>query len=160
MFSPKILDKTLTIEFGEAYLMEENMDFTERRQHGRTSVQNLVVGILNSDEPVIIGSINDISMGGVKYTYEFRMAPDDNPIHSIDLIAYDHCLIDIPCIYAWDIALEMGPDSQLKDIKQCGIKFGELTPNQTFLLRSLIERCTSLEMKGFSATPHINYNYS
>lgn len=138
--------------------MKENVDFTERRHHERTSVQNLVVGILNSDEPVIIGSITDISMGGVKYTHELRMAPNDNPIHSIDLIAYNHCLIDIPCDFAWNVELETNPDSQIKDVRQCGIKFGELTPNQTFLLRSLIKRCTSFETDGLPATSHVDYN--
>ena len=48
--------------------MKEREDFTERRQHERACVQNLVVGILNSGEPITIGSITDISLGGVRCT--------------------------------------------------------------------------------------------
>jgi hypothetical protein len=122
--------------------MEESRDYTERRQHERSYLQNLVVGILSSDEPLAIGSITDISLGGVKCTYdELRMAPDDRLFHSIDLIAEDHYLGDIPCECAWDVNLETESFSKLTNLRQYGIQFGELTPNQIFLLRSFINRC-------------------
>lgn len=121
--------------------MNDNKDFTERRQHERASVQNIVVGILNSGEPVTIGLIDDISLGGVKYTHELSMAPIDKPIHSIDLIADSNCLMnDIPCDCAWDVDVIKEPTSQLRELRQCGIQFGKLTQNQIFLLKSLIER--------------------
>ena len=122
--------------------MKENKNYTERRQHERSSVQNFVVGILNSGEPVAIGSITDISLGGVRCTYdELRMAPDDNPFHSIDLIADNHYLGDIPCECAWSVNLETESFSKLTNLRQYGIQFGKLTPNQFFLLRSFINRC-------------------
>ena len=81
--------------------MKEVKDLAEWRQHERSCVQNQVVGILNSGEPITIGSITDISLGGVRFTYNYlRMVPNDNPIHSIDLIADGHYLVDIPCEYA------------------------------------------------------------
>jgi hypothetical protein len=126
--------------------MEESRDYTERRQHERSYLQNLVVGILNSGEPVAIGSITDISLGGVKCIYdELRMAPDDTPFHSIDLIADDHYLGDLPCECAWDVNLETESFSKLTNLRQYGIQFGKLTPNQIFLLRSFINRCGYME---------------
>lgn len=131
--------------------MKKSRGFREQRQHERAGVQNLIVGILNSDEPVSIGSINDISLGGVKFTNnELKMAPDEHPINSIDLIADSHYLIEIPCESAWIVKLETGSDSKLTDLRQWGIQFGKLTPNQIFLLKSLINHCSSLGIKGIS----------
>ena len=142
--------------------MKERRDFTERRQHERACVQNLVVGILNSGEPITIGSITDISLGGVRCTYnDLRMAPNDSPIHSIvsiDLIADGYYLVDIPCGFAWDVKVEMESHSKLTDLGQCGIQFGKLPPNQIFLLRSFINRCASLGIKCIASNVHITYS--
>lgn len=136
--------------------MKKSRDFIEQRQHKRACVQNLIVGILNSDEPVSIGSITDISLGGVKFTNnELRKAPDERPINSIDLIADSHYLIEIPCESAWNVKLAAESDSKLIDLRQWGIQFGKLTPNQIFLLRSLINHCSSLGIKGISPNVQI-----
>jgi len=87
--------------------MEESRDYTEKRKHERVYVRKVVVGILNSDEPVTMGSITDISLSGVKCPYdEFRMVFSDNPVHSIDLIAYNHDLFDFPGKSVWDVKVE------------------------------------------------------
>ena len=139
--------------------MKKRRDFIERRQHERACVQNLVVGILNSGEPITIGSITDISLGGVRCTYhDLRMGPNDSPIHSIDLIADGSYLVDIPCEYAWDITVETKSYSKLTDSGQCGIQFGKLLPNQIFLLRSFINRCASLGINGITSNIHITYS--
>ena len=139
--------------------MNESRDYTERRRHERASVQTIVVGILNSGEPVTMGSISDISMGGVKCTYdEFRMAPNDSPIHSIDLIADNHDLVDIPGKSVWDVKLERESFSKLTNVRQCGIKFGELTPNQIFLLKCFIDHCKSLGINATTSNTDITYS--
>ena len=139
--------------------MKENRDSTELRQHERVSVQTIIVGMLNSGESIMIGSIADISLGGVKFTYhELKMVTDDNSIHSIDLIADSHNLVDIPCEYVWDDTVETETDSKLTDLRQYGIQFGKLTPNQFFLLRSFINLYTSLGMDNRTSNVHINYN--
>ena len=129
--------------------MKDKNESTERRQHERGSVQNLVVGILNSDEPAIIGSIKNISLGGVMYIYALRMSSNDKPINSIDLIAENICLTDIPCEYAWQAETEAEPDCNIKDLRLCGIKFGKLNPYQIFLLGGFIKHFTSLGSNGF-----------
>jgi len=136
--------------------MEESPDYTERRQHKRASVQNIVVGMLNIGELETIGSITDISLGGVKYTYnELRTAPLKRPIHSIDLIADSNFLFDIPCEYAWENAVETKPQSKLTNLRQCGIQFGKLTLNQIFLLRSFINRCASLRINSVTSNVYM-----
>ena len=122
-------------------------------------MQNLVVGILNSGEPITIGSITDISLGGVRCTYnDLRMVSNDSPINSIDLIADGYYLVDVPCEYVWDVKVETESHSKLTDLGQCGIQFGKLPPNQIFLLRSFINRCASLGIKGITSNVHITYS--
>jgi hypothetical protein len=129
--------------------MKESRDFAERRQHKRACVQTIVVGILNSDEPVMIGSITDISLGGVKFTYnEQTEAPAS--YQSIDLIADDCYMEDIPCKNTWEGKIETYSFSKLTDLKQCGIQFENLIPSQIFLLRNFINRCASL---GINSIP-------
>ena len=139
--------------------MKKSRDPSERRQHERASMQTIVIGMLNSGESITTGSITDISMGGVKFTYhEHIMEPKDSPIQSIDLMAGIHNLVDIPCKYAWDVTVETESDSKLTYLKQCGIQFGKLTPNQIFLLRSFINHRTSLGINGITSDDHITYS--
>ena len=139
--------------------MKQNRDFTELRQHERAHVQTIIVGMFNSGESVTIGSIVDISMGGVKFTYhELKMAPDDSPTHSIDIIADNHNLVDIPCKYVWDDTVETESDSKLTDLRQCGIQSGKLTPNQTFLLKSVIISFAPLGINYRTSDVHITFN--
>ena len=139
--------------------MEKGRDYTEKRKHERVNVRKVVIGILNSDEPVTMGSITDISLSGVKCTYdESRMVFSDNPVHSIDLIADNHDLFDIPAKPVWDVKVERESFSKLTNVRQCGIQFGELTPNQIFLLKSFIDRCTSLGINATTSNIDMTYN--
>ena len=139
--------------------MKINSDYTERRQHERASMQTIVIGMLNSGESITTGSITDISLGGVRCTYnDLRMVSNDSPIHSIDLIADGYYLVDVPCEYVWDVKVETESHSKLTDLGQCGIQFGKLPPNQIFLLRSFINRCASLGIKGITSNVHITYS--
>lgn len=78
-------------------------------------MQNIVVGFLNSDETVVTGLINDISLGGVNFTHELGMAPVAT-IHSIDLIAESNSLNDLPCEYALRILINRCTSLGIKNI--------------------------------------------
>jgi hypothetical protein len=139
--------------------MEESRDYTEKRKHERLNVNKVVVAILNSDEPVTVGSITDISLSGVKCTYdEFRLVSNDNPVHSIDLIADNHDLVDIPGKAVWDVKVERETFSTLTNVRQCGIQFGELTPKQIFLLKNFIDHCASLGTNATTSNTDITYS--
>ena len=139
--------------------MKESSDPREQRQHERASMQTIVIAMLSSGESLTIGSIADISLGGVKFTsHALKVAPDDSPIQSIDLIADSHNLVDIPCEYAWDETVDTVSDSKLTHLRQCGIQFGKLTPNQIFLLRGFINNMTSLGINGITPDNHITYS--
>ena len=104
-----------------------------------------VFGILNSHEPVTIGKITDISLGGAKCAnYEIKMEPaNKNSFHSIDLIAGRHSVLGLPCKLIWDAEKESEGNSKLTQKRLYGIRFGKLTPKQTFLLEKLIDICIS-----------------
>jgi len=139
--------------------MKENSDYTERRQHTRSSAKSIVVGILNSDSSNIIGSITDISLGGVKLTYnELEMDSPKHPINSIDLIVDCDYLMDIPCYCTWNKKVGMKPDSELTNLRRYGIQFGKLNPWELSLLRSIIDYRTSLGINGITSDDHITYS--
>ena len=136
--------------------MNENNDYIESRQHTRAKMNNIVVGILNSKEPETIGTITDISLGGVKCVYyELRMELHKRSFfHSIDLIAGSHYVLEIPCKYVWDGEVETESYTKLTNIRQCGIQFGKLAPIQTFMLNKFIDICVSQGIKSLtSRTP-------
>ena len=124
--------------------MKERRNYSERRQHKRASAQYIVLGIISSGEIETVGSIIDISPGGVKFTYdELRMVSSAPPISSINLIVDNYYLVDIPCEYAWNDIVETEPSSKLTNLRRCGIRFGRLSSSQIFLFKSFINRCSS-----------------
>ena len=136
--------------------MKEWQDYSERRQHKRASAQYIALGIINSGEIETIGSIIDISPGGVKITYdELRMMPNAPPIYSIHLMVDNYYLFDIPCKYAWNDTVEKEPHSKLTNLRRCGIRFGKLSPSQTFLFESFIDCCSSHGILNIKPELHI-----
>jgi len=136
--------------------MEESRAHTERRRHKRARAQYIVLGIINSGEIETIGSIIDISLGGVKFTYdELRMVPSAPPIYSINLIGDNYCLFDIPCDCAWNEIVETEPCARLTNLRRCGIQFGKLSPSQIFLFKNFINRCSAHGVLSVTPDLHI-----
>ena len=126
--------------------MPESSAYEERRQHHRTSVSTGVIAVLITSSPEIIGSVSDISLGGAKITYHNPKNRDSNcSTNKVDLISDDRFVEAIPCSNAWDLAVETNDFFAADDLRQCGIQFDTLTPNQLFLLRGFINRCASQE---------------
>jgi hypothetical protein len=124
--------------------MLEGSEYDERRHHQRTPVSTGVIAVLITCCPEIIGSVSDISLGGAKIVYHH---PDKTKIDcsaiKVDLISDDRFVEAIPCSNAWDKSVETSDFFAADDLRQCGIQFDELTPNQLFLLRGFINRCAT-----------------
>ena len=122
--------------------MAASAENEERRQYTRSPVSSGVIAVLITSSPEVIGAVTDISLGGVKVTYH---NPTNRKIDcgklKLDLISDDRFVETIPCINAWDHALESSEFSAVGDLRQCGIQFEFLNPNQLFLLRGFINRC-------------------
>lgn len=124
--------------------MPESSEFDERRQHQRIHVSSGVIAVLITSSPEIIGSVSDISVGGARLTYHDPQNKDLNYSNlRVDLISDDRFVEAIPCINAWDCAVKTGDLMATEDLRQCGIQFEGLTPNQLFLLKGFINRCAT-----------------
>ena len=124
--------------------MAESSEYDERRTHQRSPVSSGVIAVLITSSPEIIGSVSDISLGGAKITYH---DPQNRYIDlsnlKVDFISDDRFVEAIPCNNAWDRSVATKNFFAANDLRQCGIQFKGLTPNQLFLLRGFINRCAS-----------------
>jgi len=122
--------------------MIERSEYHERRKHKRSPVSSGISAVLIASSPEIIGSVSDISLGGAKITYHNPInSARDSTSFKVDLIADDRFVEAIPCSNAWDRAVETDSFIAAGELRQCGIHFADLNPNQLFLLRSFINRC-------------------
>ncbi|MBW2502679.1 MAG: PilZ domain-containing protein [Deltaproteobacteria bacterium] len=122
--------------------MQKGSALKERRRHLRSPVSSGVVAVLISSAPEIIGSVRDISIGGAKITYHnLQNSEIDYTGLKVDFISDDRLVEAIPCSNAWDKAVEEDGFVAAGDLRQCGIQFGGLNPNQLYLLQSFISRC-------------------
>ena len=134
----------------------QSAEYQERRQHQRTSVSSGVIAVLITSSPEIIGSVSDISLSGAKITYHDPKSRDiDLSRLKVDLISDDRFVESIPCSSVWDRNMESSSFISAGDLRQCGIQFVNLTPNQMFLLRGFINRCAVSELAG-SPLPEIS----
>ena len=126
--------------------MAESSGYDERRLHQRSPVSSGVIAVLITSSPEIIGSVSDISLGGAKITYhDPKNRYADLSRLKVDFISDDRFVEAIPCSNAWDRAVEPDGFFGAEDLRQCGIQFAGLTPNQLFLLRGFINRCATRE---------------
>jgi hypothetical protein len=124
--------------------MPESSEYDERRQHQRLQVTSGVIAVLITSSPEIIGSVSDISLGGARITYHDPQNRNFNYSNlKVDLISDDRFVEAIPCSNSWDCAVKTGDLIAIEDLRQCGIQFEGLTPNQLFLLKGFINRCAS-----------------
>jgi hypothetical protein len=122
--------------------MGESAESIERRQHQRSPVASGVIAVLITTSPEIIGSVSDISLGGARITYhDPKNKSYDFSKLKVDLISDDRFVEAIPCTNAWDRSVATDDLIASGDLRQCGIQFRDLTPNQLFLLRGFINRC-------------------
>lgn len=135
--------------------MAESAEYYERRQHQRAPVSSGVIAVLITTSPEIIGSVSDISLGGAKITYhDPKNRTVDLSKLKVDFISDDRFVEAIPCTNAWDRAVEVDEFITAGDLRQCGIQFADLTPNQLFLLRGFINRC-ALQKPAAQPSPNI-----
>lgn len=139
--------------------MAESSEYEERRQHKRSAVSSGVIAVLITSAPEVIGAVSDISLGGVKITYH---NPKNTSIDfaqlKLDLISDDRFVEAIPCRNVWDNALQTSEFVAAGDLRQCGIEFEGLNPNQLFLLRGFINRC-SLEHSVAQSQPEVPLSF-
>jgi hypothetical protein len=118
--------------------MIDAKDFIERRHDKRFAVQNGVVALPRSST-VAIGTIVDISRGGISIRYTPTEEQNGtSPDIDILLTAHNFYITGIPVTTISDFKLENKiPFSYIYE-RRCGMQFGELTDNQLNQLNELL----------------------
>ena len=114
----------------------------ERRKNRRLQVQDIAFAVLR-DQGRQLGQIVDISMGGLAFNYIAGGGNADSAFELDILLAYKG-------LYMKKIQFKTISDFQIANkspftaitMRRRGIKFGELTPKQTSMLKNFIQEHT------------------
>jgi c-di-GMP-binding flagellar brake protein YcgR len=121
--------------------MTDSRQMVERRKHKRCEIKNDTLGILRSNSTKV-GSITDLSLDGLGFRYIGREQPIDECAELSILPAQNlFYLHKIPCKFVWDRNASKDHYSSIT-MRQCGVQFRELTPDQTHLLEYFIQKHT------------------
>jgi len=120
----------------------------EQRQYERLEPHGSAFAVFRPEFNKI-GPINDISRGGLGFTY---LAPSDNEVpvaetsHVIDIIASQNSfhLSNIPCTLVYDAEADSEQITLMPDLvnRLCGLKFDQLTEEQEKQITLFLETHT------------------
>jgi hypothetical protein len=122
--------------------MSLNQNQTERRQHERYQVPNLIVALPKKSSAQIARIIN-ISKGGMAVRY---LDQDDwlGPANKIDVLANsDFFMTNIPISSVRDYKIDNDISFSIISERQCCLKFGQLTLEQQKQLDEFIIHYTA-----------------
>lgn len=122
----------------------------EQRQYERLDLPQSSAFVVFRPEFSKIGPINDISRGGLGFTYLSR-ADNEVPVaetsHIIDIIASNNTfyLSNIPCSLVYDAEADKDQFTFMPDLvnRLCGLKFDQLTEEQEKQINHFLEKHTA-----------------
>jgi hypothetical protein len=132
----------------------------ERRKHRRFQVNNGAFAVLGRvfwpHSTQKLGQITDIGMGGLAFSYMASEELSDGSVQlNIFLAENRFHLREIPFETIWDVETKKEPFSSIT-MRQSGVRFGELTPNQISELKYFIRNHTVPPKKPSSLSAHLN----
>jgi hypothetical protein len=114
----------------------------ERRHHQRYSVMPNML-LLFQSQPVRLGTVKDISKGGVAFEFVYitpwKEDPRETEMIEIFDCDSDFCLSDTPCRMIYKAEINSGNVFSMR----CGLQFGDLTKEQDKKLDYIIDNYTS-----------------
>ena len=124
--------------------------FTERRKHERFKVKNGAIAIIRPlNAPVTIQKycqIINISKGGLAYRYIIKNGESEEPLKLDVLFIQDSIcsvyLKDISSRTVWVSHIDSRTSFSQVTIKERGIQFREMMPNQMSQLDRYLKKCT------------------
>jgi len=128
---------------------DRTLTFHEQRQYERLEPPQNSAFVVFRPEFSKIGPINDISRGGLGFTY---LCPADNEVpatetsYIIDIIASHNSfhLTNIPCTLVYDAEADNDQSTFMPDLvkRLCGLKFDPLTEVQEKQITLFLEKHT------------------
>ncbi len=105
----------------------------DRRRYPRFAPRDWLVACVDSSREIVVGTVVDISRGGVSFQYvgdiyDWDMA-DGNNCYVLDLVTPSSNLIirKIPCQVVYDMLLKREHVISFLKMKRCGIMFCDLS---------------------------------
>lgn len=93
-----------------------------------------------------VGQVVDISMGGIAFRY---LAGEEPPKGSLELDLFlagrSFYLYKVPSEMIWHLRPVEADSSNSPDVRQCGLRFGALTPSQTAQLEYFVRNYAASE---------------
>lgn len=120
--------------------MPKKKEFIERRKNKRFQVKSGAYVVFSPD-PNLKCQIVDISVDGLAVLFAGKEDWFNKSLELSVLLGDDDvCLQKIPVeiVSLFTLASELSSNSKTKNIRRCGIKFGEITPEQRLQLEHFI----------------------
>lgn len=124
----------------------------ERRRHKRFLVPDGTLAVFGRSR-TIVGSLIDISMGGLAFRYvtDEELPRDASEIDILLAEGLSH-LYGLPCETVYDIETANRTRLAIMTERRRGLKFGELSPNQKLHLEYFIRNYTTQELPAYRET--------
>ncbi len=116
----------------------------ERRKHPRFQVKDGAVAVLKSSDHCKVGTIIDVSQGGLAFRYFDEPELFDGPL-TVDIVVpqKDFSLLDIPCSPVTDFKIPCATAFSMLPMMRCGLQFHQLNDHQADFLQLFLHRHTT-----------------
>ena len=131
-------------------MMTIKKGFAERRKHERFKVKNGAIAMIRPLNALVTTQkycqIINISKGGLAYRYIIRNGESNEPVKLDVLFIQDSIcsayLKDVSSKTVWVSHADSKTSFSQVTIKQQGVQFGEMMPNQISQLDRYLKKCT------------------
>ena len=120
----------------------------DRREHERYDVDSGGFALIRSDDTEVLGSIKDISAGGLSLSHidDCGNIPELSAL-AIDLISEKLCAEHFNGQSIWSKSVEDDFSTAMVKMKCCGIQFGQLDTELRLQLNNFIESLSKKSSK-------------
>jgi hypothetical protein len=122
--------------------MTEKDDDQEQRRHKRYNIKSGAFALLKSNDMEILGSIKDVSNGGICIAHIDENQELKGAKITVNLISDDTCYEDFPSKKIWDREEEGGFIAAMIKMKRRGVQFEQLSKEKQLQLDDFIKTMT------------------
>jgi hypothetical protein len=118
---------------------QEHKHSLEKREHKRYNINSGAFALLKTNELEILGSIKDISTGGLCLSHIDENKKLNGSKITINLICDDNCFEDFIGRNIWNVEEDGGFMAAMVKMRRRGLKFEHLSPDKELELQKFID---------------------
>jgi len=122
--------------------MSKDDQSQNNRNHKRYNIKSGAFALLKSDEVEILGSIKDISVGGLCLSHIDECEEFNGSEIKVNLISEKDCYENFPSKAIWNKQEDGGFMAAMVKMRRRGIQFEHLTPEKQIQLNEFIDLLT------------------